>query len=126
MIPSRDEAPPGDPGGVRRSPVDLGAADLVRRLRRWTPAGWTVPAEPPAAGTRADATAAAVQRIADIGADAEQRPRRPVPRLADKALADQLAVVVDDVVRTGELTVMDATAAELRALRAALGLRPDR
>ena len=43
-----------------------------------------------------------MQRIADLGADAEGEPRRPVPRLADTALADQLAVVVDDVLRTGD------------------------
>jgi hypothetical protein len=95
----------------------------VRRLRRWSAASWAVPAEPRAAGSRADVTAAAVQRIAYLGADAEREPRRVVPRLADTTLADQLAVVVDDVVRTGEPAAVAATAAELAALRAALGFR---
>jgi hypothetical protein len=64
-----------------------------------------------------------VQRIADLGADGEGRPRRPVPRLADTALADQLAVVVDDVLRAGDPRCVRAVADELRVLRAALGLR---
>jgi pyrimidine operon attenuation protein/uracil phosphoribosyltransferase len=67
-------------------------------------------------------TAAAVQRIADLGADAEGEPRRPVPRLGDAALPDQLAVLVDDVLRTGDPAAVRAAAAELTALRAALGL----
>lgn len=99
------------------------AADLVPRLRRWTAGSWTVPAEPPAAGTRAEVAAAALQRVADLGADAEGRPRRPVPRLADTTLADQLAVLVDDVLRSGDPAAVAAVAAELSALRAALGYR---
>ncbi|MFL6128322.1 MAG: hypothetical protein ACJ73E_04570, partial [Mycobacteriales bacterium] len=73
-------------------------------------------------GTRAEAAAEAVQRIADLGADAERRPRRPVPRLADAVLADQLAVLVDDVLRAGDPDAERGLAAELTALRAALGL----
>jgi len=76
---------------------------------------------PAAAGARAEVAVGAVQRIADLGADAERRPRRPVPRLADPALADQLAVVVDDVLRTGDPAAVRELAAELTALRAALG-----
>jgi len=115
------------------------ADDLVRRLRRWTAASWALPAGPPrptrptgglagsggsaaagGAATRAEAAAAAVQRIADLGAAAEGRPPRPVPRLADTVLADQLAVVVDDVLRTGDRDAAHAVAAELAALRRAL------
>ena len=66
-------------------------------------------------------TAGAVQRIADLGAAAEGRPRRAVPRLADTALADQLAVVGDDVLRAGDPEAVRDLAAELTALRAALG-----
>ena len=76
---------------------------------------------PPEAGGRAEVAVGAVQRIADLGADAERRPRRPVPRLADTALADQLAVVVDDVLCTGDPGAVRDLAAELTALRAALG-----
>jgi len=119
------------------------ARELLPRLRRWTAGSWALPATParssrragrtdPAAPapeggrppTRATVTAAAVQRIADLGADAEGRPRRPVPRLDDSALGDQLAVMVDDVLRTGEPAAVAATAAELAALGRALGYGP--
>jgi hypothetical protein len=64
-----------------------------------------------------------VQRIADLGADAELRLRRPVPRITAVALADQLAVVVGDVVRTGDATAVRETARVLRSLRFVLGFR---
>ena len=42
-----------------------------------------------------------VQQLADLGADAEGREHRPVPRLAnDLGLPDQLRVVVADLVRS--------------------------
>jgi hypothetical protein len=125
------------------------ARELVPRLRRWTAANWSHPAEPPATEprargrfgalrgpahrsgsadpaeppTRADVLASAVQRLADVGADAEGRPRRPVPRPADVNPADQLAVMVDDILRTGDPAALRTAAAELAALRAALGFR---
>ena len=92
------------------------ARELLPRLRRWDAASWSV-------STRAELVAEAVQRLADVGADAEGQPRRPVPRLADVTLADQLTVVVDDVLRTGDLAAAGAVAAELAALRTALGHR---
>jgi hypothetical protein len=66
-------------------------------------------------------TAAAVQRMADLAAAAEGEPRRVVPQLGDTVLADQLAVVVDDVLRAGDPAAVRALGAELPALRAALG-----
>jgi hypothetical protein len=39
---------------------------------------------------------AAVQRLADLAADAERQPRRPVPHLHPVALADQLEVLLHD------------------------------
>ena len=125
---------PGPPPELRRT-----ADDLVRRLRRWTPAGWATPADAPGAvgtagaraadagwsagagrGTRADVVAAAVQRIADLGLAAEGERRRLVPRLGDAVLPDQLAVVVDDVLRTADPAAVAALATELTALRATL------
>jgi hypothetical protein len=94
--------------------------DLVPRLRRWPPASWTVRVGPT---TRAEVVHAAVQRLADLGADLEGRPRRPVPRLADPTLADQLAVVVDDLLRLGDPAAERAVRDELTALRPTLGLR---
>jgi hypothetical protein len=68
--------------------------------------------------------AAVVQRLADLGADVDGRERRRVPRLADPVLADQLAVVVDDLIRGADPAALATVAAELTALRAALGFRP--
>jgi hypothetical protein len=98
------------------------ARELLPRLRRWDSASWSVPAVG-GAGTRAAVAAAVLQRLADLGADAEGGPRRPVPLLAEVNLADQLMVVVDDVLRTGDPAALRAAATELAALRAALGYR---
>jgi hypothetical protein len=101
------------------------ARELLPRLRRWDSASWSVPADgaPGTRATRADVAAGVVQRLADAGADAEGRPRRPVPRLADVNLADQLTVMVDDILRTGDPAALRTAAAELAALRGALGYR---
>jgi hypothetical protein len=96
------------------------ARALLPRLRRWDAARWSVRV---AGRVRADVAAEAVQRLADADADAEGEPRRPVPRLADTSLADQLTVVVEDGLRTGDPAALRTVAAELGALRAALGLR---
>jgi hypothetical protein len=93
-------------------------------LRRWAAGNWALPPAGPAPETRADAAHLAVQRIADLGADAELRLRRPVPRITDLAVADQLAVVVGDVVRTADPTAVAETARVLDQLRFVLGLRP--
>jgi hypothetical protein len=95
------------------------AGTLLPRLRRWTPDSWARPAG--AGGTRAEVAAAAVQRLADLGADAEGRPRRPVPRAAGVNPADQLAVMVEDILRTADPAAERAAAAELAALKTALG-----
>jgi hypothetical protein len=132
------------------------ARELVPRLRRWTAANWSHPAEPPpstgpaeptgagaraASGqppsprsraragepagphSRADVVAGVVQRLADVAADAEGRSRRPVPRPAGVNLADQLAVMIDDIGRTGDPAALRTAGAELTALRRALGFR---
>jgi len=104
--------------------LEEAAADLVHRLRRWNQRSWDVAAAGEGAGTRADATHTAVQRLADLAALAERRPPRDVPRLeADAVLADQLAVTAADVVRTGDPAAARTATAELARLRRALGLR---
>lgn len=86
---------------------------LVERLRLWTPARWAAAAQSvaftqggPAYGgapaTRGDLVAHLIQALADAAADVEGHPRRGVPRLdTDLALPDQLAVMIDDLVRAG-------------------------
>jgi hypothetical protein len=47
--------------------------------------------------SRADAVRDLVQRLADLAADVAAHPRRAVPRLADQAVGDQLAVCGRDL-----------------------------
>jgi hypothetical protein len=55
---------------------------------------------------------ALVQRLADLGADAEGRPPRAVPRPEhDLVLPDQLEVMAADLLRTGDATALAAAAA---------------
>jgi hypothetical protein len=74
------------------------SASLVERLRVWTPARWAAAAPP--YGTRGDLAFHLAQAFADAAARLEGGPRRLLPRLdSDLALADQLAVTADDLVR---------------------------
>jgi hypothetical protein len=74
---------------------DASVRKLAGQVEHWTPSRW-------AASSRSSVMHALVQRLADRGADAEGRPRRPVPRLDnDLALPDQLRVVAADLVRAG-------------------------
>ena len=89
---------------------------LVNQISVWTPPRWAASAAEgggPAGGiagvgpvegaagpgrTRAEVVHGLVRRLADLAADAEGEPRRPVPRLdTDLALPDQLRVVTADL-----------------------------
>ena len=71
---------------------------LVQRLRLWTPARYAASAAP--WGSRGDVVHHLAQSLADLAASSEGRSCRPLPRLdTDLALADQLAVTADDLVR---------------------------
>ena len=60
------------------------------------------------------------QLLADVAADANGRPRRPVPVLAAHAAADQLAVMAHDVLAEGDDAAVAVAAGALTALRQAL------
>jgi hypothetical protein len=62
---------------------------LLNQVRHWGQARWR--------RSRADLVYGLVQRLADLGADAEHRDRRRVPRIGDLVLPDQLRVVADDL-----------------------------
>jgi hypothetical protein len=63
---------------------------LLAQVRHWQQSRWRK------AG-RADRVYALVQRLADLGADTEHRPRRPVPWVGELVLPDQLRVMADDL-----------------------------
>lgn len=98
--------------------LDDAVTRLVGRVAHWTDARW---AKPAAAGgvSRAEAVHALVQLLADAAADAEGRPRQPVPRLPnDLALPDQLRVVTADAIaaHVSEEPLAEAVRATSRAL----------
>jgi hypothetical protein len=120
--------PPADPPGTGAAEAGLPAGPDPARPGAGggaveAGAGGAAPGGAGGGPTRAEVVAAAVQRLADAGADAEGRPRRTVPLLSDVNLGDQLAVMVEDILRTADPAALRAAAAELAALRSALGYR---
>lgn len=118
-----------------------GAAELVReiervadRLRVLGPrlgarAASRPPATPapPAAPTLAEADRLTLQRIretlrvlADLAADVEGGPRRPVPELAPHGLGDQVLVLGHDLLDGGDPQAMASGLAALMELRRVL------
>ena len=69
---------------------------LVGQVAHWESARWA--AAVPSGESRAERVHALAQRLADRAADAEGRPRRTVPRLADQNLPDQVRVLAADLV----------------------------
>jgi hypothetical protein len=104
------------------SPSDRYAADLERtvdRLRSMALTRLTAPFAPEP--TRADAARDLVQQLADAAADLTAGPHRDVPRLADSAVGDQLAVVGHDLLEAAtdadRPEALDDAAAALLELR---------
>ena len=86
------------------------------------PGGQAVPAP---VSSPADLVRALLQPLADAAADVEGRRRRPVPVLADRAVGDQLALLVADALACADgperrPAVLDDVTARLGALRRAL------
>jgi hypothetical protein len=69
---------------------------LHNQVRHWEQGRWWTHL-PGDTTTRGDVMYALIQRLADLGADAESRPRQPVPREHDMVLPDQLRVLADDI-----------------------------
>jgi hypothetical protein len=65
---------------------------LLKQVSHWEQPRWSA-GNP----TKADLVHGLIQRIADLGAEAENRPHRQVPRLSDLILRDQLRVMADDL-----------------------------
>ncbi|MGX6602680.1 hypothetical protein ACWKSP_11155 [Micromonosporaceae bacterium Da 78-11] len=91
---------------------------LHTQVRHWEQPRWSGPAPIGRTGTRADLMYALVQLLADLGADAEQRPHRAVPREHDMILPDQLRVMADDLLAAGALpSVLASATAAVEDLR---------
>lgn len=71
------------------SELERAIGRVVEGTRHWSPARWS---------SKAEAMHALIQALADLAADAEGQPRRPVPRLPnDMQLPDQLQVIALDL-----------------------------
>ncbi len=89
---------------------ELAVERLVNRVSHWTPPRWAA-SSASGDGSPADVMYALVQRVADLAADAEGRPRSRVPRLGNAlALPDQLRVMARDLAATGnQQAIAEAT-----------------
>jgi hypothetical protein len=71
--------------------------------------------------TRGDVVHTLVQHLADLAADAEKGPHRPVPRIGDMSLPDQLRVMADDLLAAGASDeLLSRAAAEIDTTRQVL------
>ncbi|WP_250028434.1 hypothetical protein [Paractinoplanes maris] len=87
---------------------------LLNQVRVWEQPRWRVDG-------RNDRAYALVQLLADLGADAEGQPRRPVPREHDMILPDQLRVMADDLLAAAPPgAALDEATAAVNELRYSL------
>jgi hypothetical protein len=100
--------------------LTMAVARLVNQVSHWTPPRWA--ASSVSGPTKAEVVHALVQGVADLAADAEGEPRRPVPRLdSDLALPDQLRVVTADLAAAApDEATAERAAALIAAARKAL------
>ncbi|GIF12433.1 hypothetical protein [Actinoplanes teichomyceticus] len=76
------------------SEFEVSVQRLLTQVRHWEEPRWAAPA---GARTRSDLVYGLVQRLAELGAEAEGQTVHQVPRLHDLVLPDQLRVVADDI-----------------------------
>jgi hypothetical protein len=104
------------------TPAELARAvdRLGDQVAHWSTVRWAAPSA--RGGSRGDVAHALAQRLADLEAQATDRPPRPVPRLpSDLALPDQWRVLARDLAEADPAPeLVDAGARELMSTRAAL------
>lgn len=84
---------------------------LLNHVSHWTPPRWAA-SSASGSGSCADVMHGLLQRLADLAADAEGQPHRPVPRLDNMlGLPDQLRVIAADLrlANPDEATLAEAT-----------------
>jgi hypothetical protein len=69
---------------------------LLTQIHHWDERRWRTTA-PAASASRSQQVRGLVQHLADLCAEAEKRPARPVPHIHDLVLRDQLRVLADDL-----------------------------
>jgi hypothetical protein len=109
--PGQPPSPTSDDAAAEVYAAQLGRT--VDRLRSLAIARLSAPFEPEP--TRADAARSLAQRLADAAATLEGEPRRTLPRLADGAVGDQVAVCGRDLLEAGSARLDDPAAALLLA-----------
>ncbi len=118
--PPAGSGPGRDPAG---DPAPHPARELERELERVADRLRVVGPRVHARTDRGAALAAVrevLQALADLAADAESRPRRPVPELAAHALGDQLLVLGHDVLGCADPFALQQARDLVVALRRAL------
>ena len=85
---------------------------LLAQVSHWEQPRWS--AGHPA---KADLVHDLIQHLADLGADAEGRPHRPVPRLSDLILRDQLREVSDDLLAAAPEAELSQATDEVNTVR---------
>jgi hypothetical protein len=91
---------------------------LLNLVHHWAETRWSAPS---GAGSRAEMVHVLVQRLADLGAEAEGRPLRPVPRAHHLVLPDQLRVLADDILAANpSADLLTRATAEVDRVRTAL------
>jgi hypothetical protein len=83
---------------------------LLNQVRHWEKPRWS-------ANGRGDRVYALVQLLADLAADAEGNPHRPVPREHDMVLPEQIRVMADDLLAAATPEKLDEAAAAVDAVR---------
>lgn len=112
----------GATAGYRRRVSDFATSieRLLTQVRHWDERRWRA-AAPGATTSRSHQVRGLVQHLADLGAEAENRPARPVPHLHDLVLGDQLRVLADDLLTAAAaLEILERATAAVDEVRKAL------
>ncbi|SDT70513.1 hypothetical protein [Actinoplanes derwentensis] len=94
---------------------------LLTQIHHWDERRWRTAPAGGGAGTRSESVQRLVQHLADLGAEAENSPARPVPHLHDLVLRDQIRVLADDILAAGpSAELLDRATAVTDEVRATL------
>ncbi|HWS38917.1 MAG TPA: hypothetical protein VN408_40030, partial [Actinoplanes sp.] len=113
----------GGCGGYRRRVSDFATSveRLLNQIHHWDERRWRAAPASGAGGTRSGLVQGLVQRLADLGAEAEKRDSQPVPYVHDLVLRDQIRVLADDILGAApSVDLLDRATAVIDEVRATL------